>query len=173
VDVPDIRPAWLARLFDRGPSWPRYVLRMWMISFIPSLAVGILLFIVIDALGLPSKELTPEFTGPSPAIIFVMVVFFSPAIETLLLAFGIGAISRVIHAPVAISAVSALLWGALHSSIVLPWGIVILWPFFVFSSAYQAWRPAGWSKAVGAAMAIHMLQNLLPGVLILLAGAAS
>jgi hypothetical protein len=45
----------------------------------------------------------------------------------------------------------------------------VIWPFFVFSCAYLAWRRRSLWHAMGVTCGIHMFQNLLPGILICLA----
>ena len=57
-------------------------------------------------------------------------------------------------------------WAGLHSLASPGWGLVVCWPFFVFSCAYLSWRPRSWLHGVWVASCIHALQNLLPGLAI-------
>src|SRR5262249_3042822 len=86
---------------------------------------------------------------------------------TLLLSIGIALISLVTARPVVIAAISAVAWGILHFVTFRIQGIVVIWPFFVFSCAYLAWRPAGWLRAYGVPIGVHIPQNLLPGLAML------
>jgi hypothetical protein len=145
-----------------------YLVRMGLTSLLPSVVFAMLLLAILTPLGVPAHQMAPEFKGPSPRVIFFAVVVLSPIAETLAMSIGIMLISRVTQRPLVIAAVSAVFWAALHSAVVLIWGLIILWPFFVFSCAYLAWRPRGWLKAVTMAACIHMFQNLLPGMLLFL-----
>jgi hypothetical protein len=156
-------------MFDRGPSAWRYVLRMGLTSLVPSLVIGAVMLAVVSMIGLSPDKMGPDFKGPQPIVAFIAVVVISPLVETLLMFLGIAIFSVLTKKPFVIATLSAVLWGCLHSSAFLYWGIVIAWPFFVFSCAYLAWRPLGWAKAIGVAASIHMFQNLLPGLALLFA----
>jgi hypothetical protein len=43
------------------------------------------------------------------------------------------------------------------------WGLVIWWPFLIFSTLFVVWRQRGFWAGVGVAAATHALQNLGPG----------
>jgi hypothetical protein len=164
---PTPEPRWL---FERGPSAFRYIVRMWLLSLIPSIALATVSLGLFSAFGLPTDKAAPQlsdFGGISNRQAFVFVVLIAPMYETLLLSIGIALISLITARPVVIAAISAVGWGILHFLDFHIQGIVVMWPFFVMSCAYLAWRPIGWFRACGVAMSIHMLQNLLPGLLIL------
>jgi len=141
---------------------------MGLTSLVPSVAFAVVLLAILTPLGVPAHQMAPEFKGPSPPVLFIEVVLLSPIAETVAMSLGIMLISRLTKRPFVIAAVSAVVWAALHSAVALIWGLVILWPFFVFSCAYLAWRPQGWLKAVTMAACIHIFQNLLPGMLVFL-----
>ena len=61
----------------------------------------------------------------------------------------------------------AALWGVLHSLVAARWGLVVWWPFLIFSIAYLTWRPLGYWRAVGVVTAIHLLQNAGPTIALL------
>lgn len=153
----------LALLFDsRGPAW-RYILRAGLISLIPSLLVSFLLALAVA----DSEGAMPQFDEQAGAVVlFVSVVIVSPAIETLLLGFGLWVFSFVTKKLLRLALASCILWAILHSLEAPMWGLVVVWPFFVFSCAYLAWRRKSWWHAVGVACGIHIFQNLLPGILI-------
>lgn len=45
-------------------------------------------------------------------------------------------------------------------------GLVVFWPFFVFSCSYLAWREKSWWHAVWVTFCIHAFQNVLPTIAI-------
>ena len=109
----------------------------------------------------------PQFNRQAGAVVlFVSVVIVSPIVETLLLGFGLWVLSFVMKKPLRKAIVSCVIWAVLHSCVALLWGAVVVWPFFVFSCAYLAWRRRSWWHAMGVACGIHMFQNFLPGILI-------
>ena len=61
-------------------------------------------------------------------------------------------------------AVSAAGWGIAHSLQAPAWGLVIWWPFLIFSTLYLAWRPRGVAIALAVAATAHGLHNLLPAL---------
>jgi len=141
---------------------------MALLSIVPSLLVAIL----VAASGAfseagPQFE-KPEFGSPIPVAImtFLLLVVFGPIVETLLLSFGIGLMSLFTKAKLVLALLSAILWAIVHSLASPGWGLIVCWPFFVFSCAYLAWRPKSWFKGVWVALCIHVLQNLLPGLVV-------
>jgi hypothetical protein len=143
---------------------------MWPRTLVPSIALAVAVHAAFTVLGLSTDKAGPElsdFGGVTRAQAFAVVVLFAPMIETMLLSAGIRLISFVTTRPIVIATVSAVAWGCLHFVEFRIQGIVVIWPFFIFSSAYLAWRPVGWRQAYVVAMTLHMLQNLVPGLLLL------
>jgi hypothetical protein len=66
--------------------------------------------------------------------------------------------------PPAAILVSAAVWGIAHSLAAPAWGLVIWWPFVIFSTLYLVWRERSVMAALGVATATHALQNLLPAL---------
>jgi membrane protease YdiL (CAAX protease family) len=144
---------------DRGPRW-RYVLLAWPVVALPALALAWI-----------ASRLAPGLAGPElkagPAwLAFVGVVLVSPLLETLLMT-GLVALMARVAGPVAAVVGSAALWGAAHSLVAARWGLVVWWPFLLFSIAYLTWRHRGYWQAVGVVTAIHVLQNAAPMVALL------
>jgi hypothetical protein len=156
-------PAWL---FDRGTSRWRYIAKLGVTSLVPAFVLGFVIAIALTASGAPTDGLGPDFSGAPRAAAFLTIVLIAPAEETLLLSVGIGFISLFSNRPVVIAAVSAIGWGLMHAVIFPVQGVVVTWPFFVFSCGYLAWRPLGWRKAYSVAMGLHVVHNLLPGVML-------
>ena len=146
----------------------QYVLRAGLISVIPSYAIGFALMTLLAMAGFEVEDLGPDFGDISPTIFFIQAVLFAPFIESLLLALTIWVLSFLITRPVPLAVAAAAVWAVLHSLTAAVWGLVIAWPFFVFSCAYLAWRPVSWWKAIAAATAVHMFQNFWPSLLMFL-----
>ena len=68
--------------------------------------------------------------------------------------------------------ISAIGWGAAHSAVTPMWGLVIWWPFLIFSTLFVAWRQRSLTLAFLIATLAHALQNLLPALLVAFAGPA-
>jgi hypothetical protein len=153
----------LGMLFNtRGPVW-KYMLRAGLISLVPSLFIAFFLALV----GIGNEETMPQFDQAiEPAVQFAGLVIISPVLETLLLAFGLWLLSFITKHPLRQAIGSCVSWAVLHSLLASIWGLVIVWPFFVFSCAYLAWRRRSRWHAMGVACGIHMFQNLLPGILV-------
>ena len=116
--------------------------------------------------------LVPDNAGPdlgdaSAPVKLFLIAGFSPVVETLLMAAILAILLRVLAGWQAAVA-SAAIWGVLHSLAAPLWGAVIWWPFLIFSTLYVTWRPRGFWTAVGIVIAVHVLQNVFPALLIVL-----
>ena len=159
-----------ARLFDDNflkflPAPLREPRRAWL-AILAGWALSILGSLLLAALF---AALTPQLKGPQFPMkgwmaLFALVVF-APLIETLMMAGLIWLFERVLPTSAAILA-SAIAWGAFHSTQALGWGLVIWWPFLIFSTLYVVWRQRGFWTGIGVASATHALQNLIPGIAI-------
>ena len=126
----------------------------WLTAFIPSILLGIL----VSNLMHPSQQ--PQLAlGTLAGVVLVAVV--APVIETLIMA-GVLAVLLRFLPPAAAVSVSALGWGVAHSLAAPAWGLVIWWPFLVFSTLYVTWRERSLWAALGVPAAVHGLQNLVP-----------
>jgi len=141
----------------------KYIFRMAIISLAPS----ILMTVMLGAIGLLDESGPIDVAGGDygpPVFAFLLLVIIGPSVETLLLSFGIWLLSVCVRAKAAIVVMSALLWACLHSLQSPPWGLIVFWPFVVFSCAYITWRQKSWLKAIWVAFCIHAIQNLLPAI---------
>ena len=98
-------------------------------------------------------------------VAFLMLVIFAPFLETLIMAGFLSLFLRFMP-PVAAVLLSAVGWGIAHSTQALGWGLVIWWPFLIFSTLYVVWRQRGYWAGVGVAATTHALQNLGPGLMV-------
>ena len=158
------------RLFDDGflkflPAPLREPRRAWL-----AILTGWLLSIVGSlALAAVSRLIAPELPAPvfpmnGPIALFLLVIF-APLLETLIMAGFLSLFLRFMPAAVAIL-LSAVGWAVAHSLQALGWGLVIWWPFLIFSTLFVVWRQRGFWAGVGIAATTHALQNLGPGLLV-------
>jgi len=127
----------------------------WALSILGSLALAALSKAIAPALP------TPEFPLKGP-IAFFMLVVFAPFVETLIMAGFLSLFLRFMP-PAAAILLSAAGWGVAHSLEALGWGLVIWWPFLIFSTLFVVWRQRGFWAGVGVVAATHALQNVGPG----------
>ena len=139
-------------------AW-RSILVGWLTTFLPSLVLGTIV-----------TKLLPNVTQPQLPIsnwlgVFLMVVF-APVTETLIMVAVLAVLLRLLPPTVAVI-VSAIAWGIAHSLAAPSWGLVIWWPFLVFSTLYVTWRQRSLAAGILVPAATHAMQNLLPAVLLL------
>ena len=156
----EIKRGWLlSMLFDNRISMHRYILRAALISFLPSMMIAG----ILSASGIMTEERAPTFEG-DPLFILVMVVVIGPPIETLMMVPILWVLSFLTKREVPLAAMSACVWAVFHSLLASAWGLGIIWPFFVFSCSYLAWRKRSFWRAILITSCIHSLQNLIPGI---------
>jgi len=105
---------------------------------------------------------TPAFPVKGQTALFLLVVF-APVVETLIMAGFLSLFLRFMR-PEAAILLSSAGWGIAHSLEALGWGLVIWWPFLIFSTLFVVWRQRGFWAGIGVAAATHALQNLGPGL---------
>ena len=140
------RRAWLA------------ILTGWALSIVGSIALA-----AVSRAVAPALE-APQFPMKGPTAFFLLVVF-APFVETLIMA-GLLSLLLRFFSPTLSILLSALAWGVAHSSMAMGWGLVIWWPFLIFSTLFVVWRQKGFWVGVGIAATTHALQNLGPGLVV-------
>ncbi len=98
---------------------------------------------------------------------FLLLVVIAPFIETLIMATVLEVILLALPPKYAVIA-SSVGWGIAHSLAAPAWGLVIWWPFLIFSTLYVTWRGQGRALAIAIVFAVHALNNLGPALLLLL-----
>ena len=155
------------RLFDSGPlrllpAALRDPRRAWLaIPVGAALTLSGSLFLSWAASTIAPELAKPDFPARG-AIAFGALVLFAPVVETLIMAALLGLLARFLT-PTATVLTSAALWGVAHSLQAPVWGLVVWWPFVIFSTLYMVWRQRSVVAALGVAAATHALQNLVPG----------
>ncbi len=116
------------------------------------------------------SSLMPQVAGPSFPVnglsTVLLLVVFAPLVETLIMAAAIEILLLALPPRFAVIA-SAAGWGIAHSLAAPAWGLVIWWPFLIFSTLYVTWRGRGKVMAMGIVFAVHALNNLGPALLLL------
>jgi hypothetical protein len=130
----------------------------WLTAFVPSILLGALVSGILPRLGQPNLAIN------SGAAV-LMVAVFAPVVETLIMAGILALLLRVVSPTAAVLASSAA-WGVAHSLAAPAWGLVIWWPFLIFSILYVTWRQHSLLAALAMPAAVHGLQNLLPAALL-------
>lgn len=130
----------------------------WLTAFPISIALSML-----AALLLPQAA-PPSFDVSGPAAILALVVF-APLVETLIMGVAL-IVLQLVFSPAAAILVSALGWGIAHSLAAPAWGLVIWWPFVIFSTLFVTWRTRSLLAAFAIPACVHALQNFVPAILI-------
>ena len=130
----------------------------WALAFFPSLALSALTQLLLPSVERPDFEIT-EGT-------ILLFVLFAPFVETLIMAAFLELMLRVRIPPAVAIVLSAIGWGLAHSYMAPAWGLVIWWPFLIFSTLYVTWSKRSIAGAVLLVTAVHGLQNLLPALLL-------
>jgi membrane protease YdiL (CAAX protease family) len=140
----------------------RYIVRSGVVSLVPSLLIGA----ALAGTGILTEENAPQNNLNDPAVILFAFVVFAPIFESFVMAAGLYVFSFLTRRPLRLAAMSAVVWGLLHSLIAPIWGLTIAWPFFVFSCAYLAWRRRAWWRGMAVAISIHAFQNFFPSLIV-------
>ena len=142
-------------LFDTEQPKTFYVLKTWLLTFIPSIVLGAVIT------GLAPAAPMPEFGGTGLAV-YLLLILFAPVVETFIMVPPLLLLNRLFGETAAVVG-SALLWGLLHSWAVPIWGLIVWWPFLIFSTIILAWRRISLATGMVLTIAVHALQNGVAG----------
>ena len=131
----------------------------WLTALIPSLLLSAAVRALLPNVAQPDLKMTG-------ATVFILVVIVSPIIETCIMAAILSLLLKFVSPTVAVLA-SAILWGIAHSTAAPAWGLVIWWPFIVFSTLFVTWRQRSLAIALAIPATTHALQNLIPSLILL------
>ncbi len=141
---------------------PEHPLRAIAVGWLTAFPVS-MVFALAGAMILPHAQ-QPQFAAAGPAALFALVIV-SPVIETLMMGGVLLVLVRLVPGWLAVL-FSAIGWGLVHSSLVPIWGLVIWWPFLVFSTLFVTWERRSLLLAFAIPMSVHALQNLIPGLIV-------
>lgn len=143
----------------REPRRPPLALTVaWAMAFLPTLVLGAAVSALAPDSAMPKFPLA-DWT------LFLLVVVAAPLLETILMGAAL-LVLRLVFSPTISVLLSAIGWGILHSAAAPAWGLVIWWPFLVFSTVFLTWRSRSGLAAIGMAAGTHALHNLLPALLL-------
>jgi membrane protease YdiL (CAAX protease family) len=108
----------------------------------------------------------PKFPEVDSGVLLFRLVIFAPVVETLIMGAVLLALERVVGFLPAVL-LSAVGWGIAHSLQAPAWGLVIWWPFLIFSIVFLTWRRRSLAAAFGLPMIVHGLQNLGPALILI------
>jgi hypothetical protein len=137
----------------REPQRPLLALAVaWLLTYPLSIALaGVVSLLIPDA---PQ----PHFDMSGATALFLLVVF-APVVETLIMG-GVLLILLRLFSPAVAVILSSLGWGIAHSMGAPTWGLVIWWPFLIFSTLFVTWRSRGLLAAFAVPAIAHGLHNL-------------
>ena len=127
-------------------------------AFVPSIALAALVMWLW-----PSGE-GPRFEMDGMLALAGLVVF-APIAETLIMGTVLLVLLRLVGPTAAVLA-SAAGWAIAHSLAAPIWGLIIWWPFLVFSTLFVVWRGRSLAAAFAVPAAVHALHNLAPALAI-------
>lgn len=136
----------------------RYVAIAWACAFFPSLLLSALASHLVP-------DSAPVFPQVDPTLLLFLLVVFAPVLETLIMGAVLLVLERFVGFLPAILLSSAG-WGIAHSLEAPAWGLVIWWPFLIFSIVFLTWRKRSLGLAFALPMLVHGLQNLGPALLL-------
>ena len=126
----------------------------WLTAFVPSIALAAAVGTLLPSGAQPQLALdTPLALG--------LAVIFAPIVETLIMGAALTVLLLFLPPAAAVLA-SALGWGIAHSLMAPAWGLVVWWPFVVFSTLYVTWRSRSLLAALAIPATVHALHNGLP-----------
>jgi hypothetical protein len=141
----------------------RAVLIGWLIAAVPALLLAALVQSVF-----PNAE-SPQFAMSGWSAVFLLSVF-APFLESIVMGLALTLLLWLFPPAIAI-VLSAAGWAVVHSLAAPAWGLVIWWPFLIFSTVFVVWRTRGFFAGVGMATAVHGLNNLIPALAVAFAPA--
>jgi TRAP-type C4-dicarboxylate transport system permease large subunit len=145
-------------LLSNKTSFPKYIGIAFLADLLPALFLAA---IVVSCVYFFNLKYAPLPDSDFSWKTFWLTVIAAPILETYLLIFTLFVL-RNWHFKtegLKLAIVAAILWGLLHGIQSWPWFFVPAWSFFIYSTAYEAWRLKSFKKAYAAAAIPHALNN--------------
>lgn len=146
----------------RGPLW-WYVLRTGGVAFAGAMIASVALTPIFG-----ETDIRFEMMESTPWLFAIAALLIAPPLETLMMALFFLLCRLLTKNVVRLSIASGLFWGVLHVFNSPVNGVAVIWPFYIMSRAYLAWRPLGFWKAFGVTILIHAANNTIPVLLFVL-----
>jgi hypothetical protein len=159
---PALTALWLS-LFDATQRPHRYLGRALLLDLPVTLALTALV-------GWTMPSATPDFGKLPPVVLLIGICVFSPLIETLVMMAVFFVLRRLVKSLPYVAMLSAVVWAILHSLNAPAWGLVIFWPFLIFSICYLTWETRSKWQAFAMTASLHALHNAAPGLLLVFFG---
>ena len=161
-------PARLSPALAFLPSAIREPRRPWLailVGYLLSIAGSLAIAWLISLVAAEAQG--PDFGWLKGSGLFAILVLsiLSPLIETLILAATTGLLLRFVR-PVYAILLSSFGWALAHSLQAPIWGLVIWWPFIIFTTLFVVWRRRSLAWGIAMPFIVHLLQNLLPAIMI-------
>jgi membrane protease YdiL (CAAX protease family) len=152
-------------LFRTDTPKGAYLLKAWLLALVPS-------FLLSGLVSLLARRAEPPDVPVEGSVSLLLLIVAGPFLETLIMVVPLLGLNRLFGFGAAV-VLSALMWAGAHSLAAPIWGLVVWWPFLIFSIALLTWRERGLWTAIAMVTVIHGLQNGTAGALILLAKAGA
>jgi hypothetical protein len=150
-------------LFRQDEPPLSYIVKGWLLALLPSLAMSW----VVGLFASPTAEIPDIPVEGSISLLLLIVV--GPLLETLILLPMVLGFRRLFGSGPAVL-LGSLLWAIGHSLATPIWGLIVWWPFLLFSIAVLTWRDRGLFQTVAVVTTIHGLQNATAGLILLAQG---
>ena len=133
------------------------------VAYLLSITGSLLIAAVVSLLA--ADAASPDFAwlaGSGFTAIFVLAIA-TPLLETLILAATTSILLRFVRPGHAIL-LSSFGWALAHSLQAPIWGLVIFWPFIIFTTLYVVWKRRSLAWGLFMPYIVHLLQNLIPAI---------
>ena len=130
----------------------------WATAFMPSILLSAAVRFMMPEVAQPAFTLDSTY-------LLTLVIVYAPIIETLIMALVLSLLLIFLKPAHAVIA-SSIGWGIAHSLVAPAWGLVIWWPFLVFSTLFVTWRRRSLLAALAIPAVVHALHNSLPALLL-------
>lgn len=137
----------------------RVILTSWLICTLPAFAISTLVHLLFWMEAQPGNGRAATY-GSASLGDALLAVFIAPAGETLLMFPVVQLFERICLAPVAVVALTAVVFASLHGLVAAGWPLTAFWPFLVFSTLFVNLRHRAGMSAFAVTAAVHALNNL-------------
>jgi len=150
----------LHQLYETDQARWKYFCNALLISLIPTVILAVIVLLVMPGKSQPIKM---------PVIfLYFCLILIGPWIETVMMWPILSLLNRIMSKTITVAFASAVVWALIHSLSSPARGLVLWWPFLVFSICFIEWEKKSLNKAIVITAYIHMYHNLIAFVFIML-----